>query len=432
MIRVLHVAESDTCGGAARASYRIHRALVEHGSERGIQSRMRVIRSYSGDPSVRGGEPQQASWLWKKLRPRLTQRRYRRFQTTNDTAHSIAWPDTGLLAELNRAEADIIHLHWLGNTTLSVEEIGRLRLPVVWTLHDQWAFCGAEHYSPLPPLQDSRPIEGYRHTNRPVGERGPDLCRWTWTRKRRAWRRPIQLVVTSAWLDDGVARSALTGRWPRKRIPYPLDLRQWRPVPQAVARQALGLPLDVPLILFGAYAGLHDRRKGGDLLTEALIHLRQHANDHPASRIELVTFGPAETVAEHQDADLPVHHFGSLADAITLRLLYSAATVMAVPSRLEAFGQTASEAQACGTPVLGFSGTGVADVIDDQVTGALAPELSSEALAASLAQLLGQEPQRLKAMGLAARQRAERLWNPECIAASYCDLYRELASQRRS
>lgn len=432
MIRVLHVAESDSCGGAARASYRIHRAVLEHGSQWGVQSRMRAIRGYSGDSSVSGGDPRHASWLWKKVRPRLVERRYRSFRTANDTAHSIAWPDTGLLRELNRSDADIIHLHWLGNTTLSIEEIGLLRKPVVWTLHDQWAFCGAEHYSPLPPLQDNRPVEGYHRHNRLAGDQGPDLCRWTWERKRRAWRKPMYLVVTSKWLEQGAFDSALTGRWPLQRIPYPLDLSQWHPVSKAAARQALGLPQDVPLILFGAYAGLGDRRKGGDLLIEALHQLRQLSDGHPASRVELVIFGPAETTMSRCGDELPVHHFGSLGDTVTLRVLYSAATLMAVPSRLEAFGQTASEAQACGTPVVGFAGTGVADVIEDQVTGALAPEITADALADTLAELLKQELCQLRAMGLAARQRAEGLWQPEHIARRYCDLYREIDTSRNS
>jgi glycosyltransferase involved in cell wall biosynthesis len=366
--------------------------------------------------------------LWKKVRPLLVEWRFRSFRTDNDTAHSISWPNTGLLKELNRSDADIIHLHWLGNTTLSVEEIGRLQKPVVWTLHDQWVFSGAEHYGPLPPLQNNRPVEGYYRSNRSAGDRGPDLCRWTWERKRRIWRKPIHLVVTSKWLEESAVDSALVGRWPLQRIPYPLDLRQWNPVPKAAARQALGLPLEVPLILFGAYAGLRDRRKGGDLLIEALKQLRQLPSGHPASRVELVTFGPAEKIGELCVDQLPIHQFGSLGDTLALRILYSAATLMAVPSRLEAYGQTASEAQACGTPVVGFANTGVADVIEQHVTGALAPEITAESLAYTLAEVLNQEPRQLRAMGLAARKRAEVLWQPEHIARRYCELYREIVA----
>jgi len=56
-LNVLHVNASDISGGAARAAYRIHRALVEHGSAHGLQSHMRVIAQYSDDPTVLGGMP---------------------------------------------------------------------------------------------------------------------------------------------------------------------------------------------------------------------------------------------------------------------------------------------------------------------------------------------------------------------------------------
>lgn len=429
MIRVLHVADSDTCGGAARAGYRIHCALLEYGSSWDVQSRMRVIRGYTGDTSVSAGEPREASWPWKKIRPKLLQRRYRRFHTNNDTAHSIAWPDTGLLNELNNAEVEIVHLHWLGNNVLSVEEIGRLRKPVVWTLHDQWPFCGAEHYSPLPPAEDHRPFTGYYQNNRGEGESGPDLNRWTWERKKQAWRNPMHLVVTSRWLESAVSGSALLGHWPIIRIPYPLDLHQWYPVSRHAAREALGLPLDVPLVLFGAHAGMKDRRKGADLLLDALCQLRHGDEHHPASRAELVTFGPTDPADCQVSQVLPVHHFGSLSDTVTLRMLYSAASVMVVPSRLEAFGQTASEAQACGTPVVAFANTGVADVIKNRYTGFLASAINADALAQALDQLLQQDQQELDRMGKAARQRAECLWSPQGIAQSYCNLYEKVASR---
>ena len=72
---------------------------------------------------------------------------------------------------------------------LSISDIARIRKPIVWTLHDMWAFSGAEHLA-----WDNRWQEGYRRDNRPAHESGFDLNRWVWQRKWKHWSRPLQIV----------------------------------------------------------------------------------------------------------------------------------------------------------------------------------------------------------------------------------------------
>ncbi len=196
---------------------------------------MRVIGKLTDDFTVVGGQPftegRLSRKLWRRLRPRLTPLARRGFKTKSPTLHSVAWPDTGLGKELTqqyrRGELDLLHLHWLGDDTLSIEEIGRLPMPVIWTFHDQWAFCGAEHYSGLPATgsstaQAERFAQGYTPENRPGEEAGPDLNRRTWERKQRHWRRPLELICPSNWMAECVRRSPLLGSWPITVIPYPI------------------------------------------------------------------------------------------------------------------------------------------------------------------------------------------------------------------
>lgn len=113
---------------------------------------------------------------------------------------------------------------------------------------------------------------------------------------------------------------------------------------------------------------------------------------------------------------------GHINDDFTLTLLYSAADVMIVPSRIEAFGQTASEAQACGCPVVAFNATGLTDIIEHKVTGYLAEPYSSEDLAKGISWIL-EEPKRLTTLGKEARKRATKLWSSETIVPQYIDIY---------
>jgi len=430
LISILHVNASDISGGAARAAYRIHRSLVEHGPAHGLTSQMRVVTKRTDDPTVIGG-PAARNALLRRLHPRLARLARRGFRTGNPTLHSIALPATGLGDELQRrhrqGEADLVHLHWLGDATLSIEEIGRLSMPLVWTLHDQWAFCGAEHYtSPPAPGEvtssDRRFAAGYSAASRPSHEAGPDLNRRTWWRKHRAWRRPIQIVCPSTWLADCARRSALMATWPITVIPHPIDLTTWAPLERSQARALLQLPQDRPLVLFGADGGTADPRKGADLLLEGLQRLRMQVAGTPLEALELVVFGQGRP-AQPPELGFPIHYAGRLHDDLSLRLHYCAADVMVVPSRQEAFGQTASEAHACGIPVVAFRTGGLTDIVIDRSTGALAEPFDPASLAAAIRWVL-EEPQRLLQLGAAARERAEALWAPDRVAELYAEVYR--------
>jgi glycosyltransferase involved in cell wall biosynthesis len=366
----------------------------------------------------------------RRLHPRLAARATRGFITDNPVLHSLAWPNTGLGRELRASRADLEHLHWLGNGTLSIEEIGRLSKPVVWTLHDQWAFCGAEHYVTPPPAVDDRFVEGYTAASRPSHESGPDLNRHTWERKRRAWQRPIHIVCPSTWLADCARRSALMRSWPITVIPYPIDLKAWAPCDQAQARSLLGLPLDRPLVLFGAIGGTGDPRKGADLLLAALGQLKDTAFGTALEQLELVVFGQS-LPPEPPDLGFPVHFSGHLHDDISLRLLYAAADVFVIPSRQDNLPNTGLEAHACGTPVVAFRTGGLVGIVEDRITGALAEPFDSASLAKAIGWVL-EDPQRRRQLGAAARLRAQRLWDPARIAGLYAEVYREALETSKS
>ena len=433
MRAVLQLNASSSDGGAARAAIRVHRAFQSHGLHHQWSSEFRAISGEVSTPEVTVGSPQGQSRLWRHLRPRLRQWRKRAWVTTNPALHSLAWPDTGLGQELIQAHRlglfHILNLHWLGDSALSVEEIGRLRFPVVWTLHDQWAFSGAEHYAPLDQsvpqvMNGGRYAGGYTTSNCPSSEVGCDLNRWTWTRKCRSWINPMTLICPSAWMASCVRQSALMADWPCHVIPNPLDPQQWFPINPDLARTALGLPLNIPLVLFGAMGGTQDPRKGADLLAQALHRFAAQCA-HREAVPHLVIFGRASADTTH-DFGLPVHHLGHLHDDVSLRLAYSAADVMVVPSRLDNLPNTATEAMACGTPVVAFRAGGMEDIIRDGVNGRLAEAFDPQALAYCIADVL--DPQHQQSMGSHARKQALSLWHPERIAAAYAAVYDEALS----
>lgn len=138
-MKILHVSYGDSNGGAARAAYRIHRAQVEYG----IDSRMCVLQRGTTDKRVSVAMPSFSitSRVAQKTYCRWLSYIHRGWHTDNPILHTFCQISAGLVNEFNTSDVDILNLHWIRNI-LSVADIGRLKKPIVWTLHDMWAFCG--------------------------------------------------------------------------------------------------------------------------------------------------------------------------------------------------------------------------------------------------------------------------------------------------
>ncbi len=424
MIKILHVAYSDIGGGAARAAYRIHRTLVNNKNKLDISSRMRVINKLTQDATVNGNRPSGETSFWRFLRPSLNIRCYKGFTLGKRTSFSVAWPKTMLGKEINNSEVDIVHLHWLGNDTLSIEEIGKLKHPVVWRLPDMWAFCGAEHYVTPPPFIDERFAEGYFPYNRLSCEKGKDLNRMTWERKIKSWKTPMHIVCPTNWLADCVRRSVLMKNWPVSVIPTAIDLKKWKPYEKQIARRVLGLPDDFPLILFGAMGGTSDPRKGADLLFEAISNLKQKSSQQKINEFQLLVFGQDEP-EETLDLGFPIRYFGHLYDDLSLALIYSAADVMIVPSRQDNLPGTALESLACGTPVVAFDIGGLPDIINHKENGWLSKPFDTQDLADGILWII-EDKDRYKNLSNNSREHAIKNYDPEKIANQYKLLYEDV------
>lgn len=410
-MKVLHVNFSDTMGGASRAACRIHNGLLKVG----VDSRMLVAHKGSGDDRV----------LVRPLRFFTRKLRYAHKiaglqKSSSPVIRSINFFSTGLHKEINRSSADIVNFHWVHNEMISIAEIARIKKPIVWTLHDMWAFSGAEHYEDMG--NPGRCKQGYSRKTRDPEDKGPDIDEWVWRRKQKHLQnKAISFVAPSHWMADRLSESVLFSRHTVQVIPNCLDTALFVPADQASSRKRHNLPLNKKLILFGADYCTINMRKGHDLLGKALYELSERKD---GEEYEAVVFG-AEHSNPGESFTMKTHYVGRITDDTLLSQLYSAADVFVAPSRQDNLPNTIMEALACGIPCVSFRVGGVPDLIDHKKNGFLAQPYESKSLAQGIEWVL-EDAKDHRELKNTARIKVEHSFAPSIVGRQYRYFYEKV------
>lgn len=409
-MKVLHISYADN-GGAGIAALRIHLSLLSN-KKLNIDSKMLVSSKKTNYDSVL----LKNSWeFYPKIRGLIGAKLSLLQKSTNPVIHSISFLPGDLHKIINNSDADIANLHWVQNEMISIEDISKIKKPIVWNLHDTWAFCGSEHY-PLG-FSDNRYKNGYLKNNRNINDKFFDLDRWCWERKIRSWKNDITIICASNWLADCAKMSQIAKNWDINVIPYPINTKIFKPHQKFVSKGLFKIPEAKNVILFGAVGGRKDFRKGFDLLKRAIQHVSNEIKDSV-----LVIFGESIKNSAQINIGIPVHSVGTISDQNLMAKLYSAADFMIVPSRMEAFGQTASEAASCGLPVIAFDCTGLKDIIDDDQTGFLIDPYKEKMMGEAIKKLILSKSIR-ELFGRNARKKVIKEFSFERISNLYKEKY---------
>ncbi len=413
-MRVLIINTSERTGGAAIAANRLLHAL----NNNGVEARMLVRDRKTDAPDVVNiprSWKLNANFLWERgviwLANNLNKKGI--FQV------DIANAGTDITAMDEFKQADVIHLHWVNQGFLSLNNLERILAsgkPVVVTLHDQWYFTGICHYSGM--------CEKYRTQceHCPMLKGKCDLARRVFDRKRAMYEgRNITFVGCSRWMADMARQSALTQGHTVTNIPNAIDTDVFTPMDKQETRHHFNLPTNKKLILFGAQR-ITDERKGFRYLDEACEHISKH---HPSlpDRLGVVVLGG--DVQEVKSAlPLPVYPVNYLSNETEIARLYSAADLFVTPSLQDNLPNTIVEAMSCGTPCVGFNVGGIPEMISHKQDGYVADYCDSIDFAQGIAWCLNDD--RLSTLSQQARQSAIATYAEPVAAQRYHDIYRSL------
>lgn len=415
-MRVLHVNTTDADGGAAKAAYRLHMGLLAQN----IESKIFVQQKMSDDYQIVAPSGK-INKLKMFVNTRMDFLLKKICGSKLDAAWNINYPIFNLAKILLDKKYDIINLHWINAGFLSVEIIGKIKTPIVWTLHDSWAFTGGCNI----PYECKKYEVKCEHCGQLKENNCFDFAKYIFQRKMKTYNSLMTIVCPSQWLADCTKKSALLSRNDVRVIPNGIDIKMYQPQDKIFSRKLLGVNIEKKLILFGAMNAASDKNKGFSYLYQAIQ--RVYEKKENKDEIEIIVFG-SKKPQEVLDFGFKVTYIGRLYDDISLSILYSAADVMVVPSKSENLPNVILEALACGTPCAGFNIGGIPDLIEHKQNGYLAQAYDINDLADGIEYVL-EDTNRWEIMSKNARQKVVNNFDLHIIAKKYDDLYKEILSK---
>lgn len=419
-LSVLSVSTSDLSGGAARAAYRIHKGVRLIG----VDSHMFVKEKISNDDTIiplhnylpKTFFYKPLNYISTKIKNKIQQHNWSKYTKCEDVYMSDlrSIPIHGALQKL---DYDILQLHWIGLRFLDLKELKKIKKPIIWTLHDCWGFTGICHsfYN----------CEQYKYScgNCPFlnSKRSNDLSRIIWKQKKKIYENlNLHIVCPSKWLADCVKTSSLLKDFPVSVIPNCLDTDVFTTNDKIKSCEHIKLNPSKRRILFGAMQLTNDKIKGFDKFLHAISFLEKKID---CTNLELLFFG-ANSEKIDIETNIPFSCLGYLSKDKDIVDTYNASHVMVVPSYYEVFGQTASEAMACGVPVVAFNCSGIKEVVDHKITGYLAEPYDAEDLANGIIWCL--ENNKTGELSSNARKKVLENYTLEKVAENYVELFKSL------
>jgi glycosyltransferase involved in cell wall biosynthesis len=339
-IKVMHISYSNNIGGAAKAASRLHESLLEkiYSKFFYIKSNDNLVKKYSFTNKQ------------KKIKIFYFLIRYiERFITKifffrSQSIHSLNLFNTFLPEFINSSNFDIIHLHWIGGNTLSIDDIAKINKPIVWTMHDMWPFLKTSHIY-------------YKGINKNIKKNfiAKRIDNYIYRKKINCFSKNIKVIAPSNFIKKNVKNSRAFHKNDIYLLPNTLKSSFWKPLKKINKKNfTLG---------FGSLG--HDQfHKGFDLLIKILDHLSDYD-----LKFDIIIFGDLNiSIPDRLLKKFNITILGNLNNNELLNV-YNRIDILLITSRCESFCQMASEAISCGTPVISFGIGGLLDIIENGKNG---------------------------------------------------------------
>lgn len=289
-----------------------------------------------------------------------------------------------LIEKIKEVNPDLIHLHnihgYYVNYPLLFEFLSEVNIPIIWTLHDCWAYTGhCVHYTDknchkwkdgcydCPNLSDYPAAFCLDHSRQNYA-----LKKHSFTSVNN-----LTIVTVSRWLANEVKQSFLN-KYSIKIIHNGVDTGVFRPIKSEVRKK---YNIDSRFLILGV-ATVWNARKG----FADFIKLAKRLSSE--NKILLVGLN------QKQISKLPSNIIGlpNTENMNELVELYSSADLFVNFSIEETFGLTTAESMACGTPVLVYNSTACPEIVTEDTGFVVEPhDIDSTLKAIQQLKLVGKQ-----------------------------------------
>ncbi len=397
-------------GGAGIAAFRLHNALRDTGVSSAYVSNT-LTMDFDGrqidDPMFRYEKPSIANRFIAKLKSMASPSELEKFNSKLRSLEPgmkfevISSPFSRLQLETHPLirEADIVHLHWVGNILNFPSFFNALHKPIVWTLHDMNPFSGLFHYE-ADELQNSSvaslDAEAREIKQKAIGQVDKGA-----------------VISPSGWLLEKAVKSKVFDSFGiQETIPNSIDTGLFGSIDKESARKELNIDTSGKVLLFTA-AQLDIHRKGFDLLSEALENI--------TSELTVLTMGKGSLSVTNKN--VKIIPLGYKTQEQEIANCYAAADAFVLPSREDNLPNTMLEAFAAGTPVIAFETGGMKEHIRTGVNGILVGKPEAKSLAEGINDLLNGK---YEFDSSEIRSYAREMFRAEKQAGSYLRVYNRL------
>lgn len=272
-----------------------------------------------------------------------------------------------LIHTIDVIKPDVVHLHnihgYYINVPILFEFLKKKGIPVVWTLHDCWAFTGhCVHFTCVNCYKWKTECHNCPRKNSYPNSFVFDRSRHNYRAKRKAYSNMpnMTIVPVSHWLGD-ITRQSILGAYPIHVIQNGIDVNVFKPRPNSVEHVRVQYGLQRKYVILGVATGWSE-----EVGLSAFIYLRKMLPHDFA--IVLVGCTP-DIQAKLPEGIVGIPRTNNVDE---LAEIYSAADILFNASYQETFGLVTAEALSCGTPVVVYASTACPEIVTPE-TGYVAP-----------------------------------------------------------